>query len=304
MPEHHYLPQFYLKGFSDPDPPRNHVWIHHQNAGWERRSVKRTAAEAGYYSLADESGSETDELETLLMQVENIAATIIREKVRAKKLRTSLPLTSDEQQYLALFVAIMQARVPGQHEHFRGFLTDIAKMTLAILAQQATENPRTWEGIKKRYEAETGETLPKDFQPEDLDPSRYVVKAKREAAIAFSFSSVEFVASVLMTKGWRFLLSEGPTYFITSDYPVGVYEPSTEDTFHGPALASSKTEVSFPMTSTVALVAGGEINGVAWSEVPERLVRQINARTAMRASFLVAPKPSAVGVNLAQEPTR
>jgi hypothetical protein len=177
-------------------------------------------------------------------------------------------------------------------------------MGVAMRAQHAKDDPNTWEAMKADYETATGERMPEDLRPEDLDPSRYRVKARREAGMMFSFFAVEMFAKILMMKGWRFLLSEPPTYFITSDYPVGIYEPGTEGTIYGPAMASPKTEVSFPVTSTVAFYAAGEMTGVAWSEAPERIVRQMNARTAMRASFLVAPKPAALGVNLTHESMR
>jgi hypothetical protein len=296
MAKHHYLPQFYLREFTDPDTPTGqepYVWVHRPGSGWNKRAPKNVAAESGLYSLTNDEGNETEGLEQLLSRVESVAATVIRDKVMT---RTSL--TPEERGELSLFIAIMQARVPGQHEHIGEFLSEIGQKTLAALAYGAKEDPRGWEALKRRFEAKTGEKLPDDFGPEDLDPSHYQVTANPKVAVALSFTGIELVTRMVMDKGWRFLVSQTPNYFITSDYPFGIYDPVTEGTFYGPVLAAPKTEVSFPLSKGVVLFAGGEMSGTEWQDAPERFVAQMNARTMMRASFLVSPKPTAVGLKL------
>jgi hypothetical protein len=190
----------------------------------------------------------------------------------------------------------MQGRVPGQYEHIAEFIAEVGRTMMAVQAAAMKEDPRRWEALKERFESETGEKLPEGFGPDDLDPRRYRISANPKVAVALSFTGVELVARIVADKGWRFMVSKPPYYFITSDYPFGIYDPRTDGTIYGPALASPTTEVSFPLTRTIALLAGGEITGTQWADVSERLVRQINTRTAMRASFLVSPKPDARGL--------
>lgn len=293
MANHHYLPQFYLKGFADPEPPPKHVWVHRPEVAWERRHIKDVAAEAGYYSFRDDAGKETDELERLLSRVESVAANLIREKVARKK-----PLTTEERLELSVFIATMQARVPGQHDHIGEFVAKVGRTTLAVMAHAMKQDPGSWQELKQRYETKTGDKLPDDFSPEDLDPSHYRVTTNRQFSVALSFSAIEIVSRMIADKGWRFLVSTPPACFITSDYPFGVFDPMTEGTIYGPALASPKTEVTLPLTKTIALLAGGKMAGTEWVNATEKLVAQVNTRTGMRATFLVSPKPTAYGLRL------
>lgn len=277
----------------DPEPPPRHVWIHRPEQGWEKRAIKEVAALAGYFSFADDAGNETDELERLLSRIESVAANLIRGKVRSRT-----PLTDEERMDLSLFIATMQARVPGQREHVGEFMAEMGRKMMAVTAHTMKQDPRRWEAYKRRFEKDTGTKLPDDFQPEDLDPSHYKVTTNPQVSMALSFSTLEPVALMVANKGWRFVVTLDPTLFVTSDFPFGVYDPVTDGTFYGPALASPKTEVSMALTKTIALLAGGEMEGTQWVNASERIVAQINTRTAMRASFLVASKPTAHGLRL------
>lgn len=293
MAKHHYLPQFYLQGFTDPDTPADqdpYVWVHRPGSGWDNRGPRNVAAESGYYMLTDDSGNETDELERMLSQVESVAAGLIRGKISSQT-----PLTSDERLEMSLFLATMHARLPGQHEHIGGFIAQIVRSTMAVQAQVATQDPSAWEAMKRRYETETGEKLPDDLDPKDLDPAHYRVSANPKVAMALSFSSVDLLARIIADKGWSFLMTQAPRYFITSDYPFGIYNPLTEGTFYGPPLPAPTTEITIPLTRTIALFAGSPLEEIRWIPVPEELVRQINVRTAIRASFLIAPKTTFPG---------
>ncbi len=299
LAKHHYLPQFYLKEFTDPDTPLGqepYVWVHRPDSGWQKRAPKNVAEESGYYTLTDDAGNEADDLERMLSRIESVAAEIIRDKVVSQT-----PLTEGERLDLSVFIATMQVRVPGQHEHIGEFVAEVARKTMALQAHALKQDPRRWEAFKRRFEAETGERLPEDLEPEDLDPTRYRITTNREFSVALSFSPIQLATNIIADKGWRFLMSQPPNYFITSDYPVGVHDPSTEGTLYGPALASPKTEVSLPLTKTIAILAGGEMKGIGWVPVTDRAFRQINIRTAMRATFLISPKPTAPGLELAKD---
>lgn len=293
MAKHHYLPHFYLQGFTDPDTPADqdpYVWIHRPGSGWDKRGPRNVAAQSGYYMLPGEGGNETDELERMLSRVESAAAELIRGKISSQT-----PITSDERLEMSVFLATMHARLPGQHEHIGEFIAQVVRTTMAVQAQVASQDPSAWEAMRRRYETETGEKLPDDLDPEDLDPAHYRVSANPKVSMALSFTTVDLLARIIADKGWRFLMTQSPHYFITSDYPFGVYDPLTEGTFYGPPLPAPTTEITMPLTRTIALLAGGKLEGISWIRAPERLVKQLNVRTAIRASFLIAPKPTFPG---------
>jgi len=178
------------------------------------------------------------------------------------------------------------------------FMAKLGRKMMGVMAHAMTQDSRRWEAFKQQFEVDTGTKLPADFQPEDLDPSHYKVTTNPQVSVALSFSTLEPVTLTVASKGWRFLMTSEPLLFITSDFPFGILDPVSEGTFYGPALASPKTEVSIALTKTIALLAGGEMEGTQWVNAPERIVAQINARTMMRASMLVSSKPTAHGLRL------
>lgn len=108
---HHYLPQFYLRGFTDPcTPPGNapYVWVRDVATGFvSRRAPKNAAAESGYYAI--ERGTEKDyaSVENELAAMESRAAVALRHYLTAPfGKRGGVP--SD----LGVFLAWLGARVP------------------------------------------------------------------------------------------------------------------------------------------------------------------------------------------------
>jgi hypothetical protein len=295
LAKHHTTPKFYIKGFCDPDVSSTQgplVWVHHPGSGWIKGRPKSVSVQSGYYSLPHEAGKDPDELERFLSHVESVAAQIIRGKVMSKT-----PLTESERLELSLFIATMQARAPGQHEHVGEFVAEIGRHVLAVGVHEMKQDRRKWEAFKQWFESDTGESLPEEFGPEDLDPNggRYRLATERAVSVALSFTNIEMVAQIIEAKGWRLLVSSPPNYFITSDYPFGIYDPATEGTIYGPTLASRTTQISIPLTRTIALVAQGQLKGTQWVSVTEGDVAAINARTAMRANLLIAPKTTFPG---------
>lgn len=81
----HYLPRFYLAGFSS----GGGVWVHDAERGvYERRNPKNLATRKHYYSVETETGEMDLTVEHVLGMVENGTAQIIR------KLDTGKPIDS------------------------------------------------------------------------------------------------------------------------------------------------------------------------------------------------------------------
>ncbi len=295
--KHHYLPQFYLQGFTDPDTPPGYepyVWVHRaEDRTWERRAPVNVAAETDYYVFTDETGNESQEVERAFSQIESIMAPMIREKIQRQQF-----LTAEERLELAGFVALMFARVPGQIEHVGDFMAELAEKVAATYFQAWKEDPRRLEAFKQQYQEEMGEELG-DVRPEDLNMEGISVTTKRPAALAMNLSGVTMTAQIIADMGWTFWLSSKPDYFVTSDFPFCLHNPKIpKDSIYGPGLAHKHVEVTMPMSRDVAFMAGWLSQGTRWRQAPRKIVEQMNYRAAMRASrFLIAPRPTFPGAD-------
>ena len=75
---------------------------------------------------------------------------------------------------------------------------------------------------------------------------------------------------------WRFLRSEGPSYFLTSDNPVHF--------FYGYGLGNPKCELILPLSPDLLFYAGWqECHEMIVETVKQSLVKEFNRRTVVEA---------------------
>jgi hypothetical protein len=295
--KHHYLPQFYLREFTDPDVPYGHdpyIWVYSlAKRTWRRRGPHNVAAESDYYAFTDQTGKRSHEVEKMLSQVESMTAHVVREKVLNQQL-----LDEEDRATIATFVALTPARVPAQHEHIGNFMAEVAQDILRAMHQVHMQAPETLEAFKRDYRQETGKHDLDNLRPEHLDPTRYKIRTTRPAAIGISFSAVLDCARIIAEMGWTFLVSAPPDHFITSDYPFSILDPTNRNQAYGHGLAFKHVEVSLPLTRNLAFLAVWQSKGTQWLPASERIVKQVNLRSMLSASrFLVAPKPDFPGAD-------
>ncbi|MCH7613851.1 MAG: DUF4238 domain-containing protein [Candidatus Marinimicrobia bacterium] len=131
----HYLPQFYLKGFSreylKPEDKRNdskyNVWYYDlAKRKIINRHVKKVAQESYYYSWITQDGDWDYTLEEILSEVETILAPFIKflndqiVEIQKTKKKISHFIISENQRYNLLeFLRITYARIPSTIEPMR-----------------------------------------------------------------------------------------------------------------------------------------------------------------------------------------
>ena len=295
--KHHYLPQFYLREFTDPDVPQGHdpyVWVYSlAKRVWRKRAPHNVAAESDYYAFTDDTGDKSHEVEKMLSQMESIIARVVREKILKQQ-----PLDDEERATVATSVVLMWARVPAQHKHIGKFMSEVAQSILQVMHQVHMQDPETLEAFKRDYRQKTGKHDLDDLRPEHLDPTTYEIRTTRPAAIGISFSVVGDCARIIAEMGWTFLVSQPPDYFITSDYPFSMLDPTNKNQIYGHGLAFRNVEVSLPLTNHLAFFAGWQSTGTRWLPASQQIVRQVNLRSMLSASrFLIAPKPDFPGAD-------
>jgi len=288
--KHHIIPRFYLKGFTDPDVPGGHnpyVWLYSfDRRVWRRRGVENVAAVAGYYTWTDETGRERQEVEQGLGIIENSVAHILRKKIHIQR-----PLTVQERLRLGVFIMLMFMRVPFQHRLMHDLASQRGTEILRRQLREWQENPELFEEARRKQEQRTGKTFG-DITLEDLNPDSFTVTPNRAATIAASLWIAIHAAPALCSMGWRFLVSRPPAYFVTSDHPFFVVDPSRGRTLHETGLLIPGVEVTFPLTRNVALLATQGNEDAPWTLASSDNVVVMNERSVAAAEYFVAaPKP-------------
>lgn len=120
---HHFLPQFYLRGFSRED----FVWLYdHEKKQYRCQPIRNTAVIAHYYTASSESEEPDYSIESLLSQFEGRAKPVI------SKMENSETITAEERVDLAYFLALLFCRTPK----FEREITFIADSFHKLLAKK------------------------------------------------------------------------------------------------------------------------------------------------------------------------
>jgi hypothetical protein len=168
---HHYLPEFYLRGFAD--PASSYLLMYQKNC----ESVKpisphNAAVITFYYSFKNEIGElDHDTIENMMADIEGISAPIFR------KIENKEKLTEDERRTFSLFLALIRIRVPNFRENIENSGAEVIKIIMKDLAA----NEERFRSVLEKYKEHTGEevTIPIDeLRKFALDDSKYKIKVK------------------------------------------------------------------------------------------------------------------------------
>lgn len=193
----HYVPQGYLKGFSE-EPNSPFIWIYDKREGRRpsRKSVKTQAYEDYYYSQETLSGEvDIDSIEIELAQtVDNDLPPLIQ-SIQAVPGRP-VNLLPDDKEKLAFFIGLGLTRVPSFRNGINDIYTWVARMGLAEVARK---DDQLSEFINK-YEITT--------------------QAKDWVSLRPMIEMAEMISKSLLQKNWQFFKASSSTTFMTSDNPV------------------------------------------------------------------------------------
>ncbi|WP_083876834.1 DUF4238 domain-containing protein [Ideonella sp. B508-1] len=252
---HHYLPRFYLRGFTT----GNTVWVHDRR---ERRSYPSQPK-----SVANENKLYSEDIEQHLANaIEDPAKSAI------EALRLHQPLDEQQREALAHYVIALWKRVPeGRARVYSGVpeVADSIRQELhAELDATVAATPHLAD-LAEHRKAQVSEVIEK-FKIEP-PPEVWHQNLTRD-------SSPNVVAA-LLSMNWRVLISEGAD-FLTSDNPVFF--------FQNEGIGRPTSELSVPLSSTVVLWAHRRpAPGPLYFTARPEAVRGLNRRVVFNATRYV-----------------
>jgi hypothetical protein len=211
----HYIPKFYLKGFTD---NCRRLWVCEKFKPIRESKPKAEAHGPDYYTHA-EKGERDETAEDILEEVESKAAPIIR-----KLANPQYTLSPENAGYVITFVAFLFARVPSWREHLDGIAVEVTKRELLRTASNK-------ERFHQKYaELENARGEPFGVDPEELRLN--VLKGRfdfKQSSKAFKLGSMcmsaTAVAKTLSTMGYQAFYAPEGKFFVTSDAPVYTIQP-------------------------------------------------------------------------------
>lgn len=268
--QQHYLSRFYLKGFAE----NRRVAVYDRTTGAVNSLTPKNAAVIEHlYTFTDENDRQRFELEELFGIVESRAGTAL------KSIVCRSPLSFEDREYLALFVAMHAIRTPAALAESRSVRekAEHARLKLVVSSEAVAYKLLKESRPADTAEAELRRLATKLF--EMVSGNHFRINVPDEAARANSLKTWHTVAQTLFERDWTVVHAPSGSEYITSDSPV-VLSPLS-DTEHLPlGYGSLHTHVLFPLSRTAALVMNGDERRVRHADVRPEQVERFNSAIA------------------------
>ena len=218
LPDHHYVPQGYLKGFMNGDG----LYV----VDKKHNSIRLTAPAGvayvpGYYIVDTVSEKDSSDVENSFSKIETKCVPII------KKVAAGEYLTNSNIADLAIYIALQYGRTPFSRARMDDIttivMTNLMKEQLAEMYNSATKYQEMAEHFHTKVtnlEMPSRETIrdwvlkPGPIAKVEVDNGTYVKQF---------FESAEAIAAELLKRRWIVLRAPRGVSFITSDNPIGLH---------------------------------------------------------------------------------
>lgn len=291
---HHYLPKFYLDGFSQDglvavyDREENEVRL---------QQPKDTTVIGHFYTMEDAEGRRRYEVEALLSEYEGKSSPVI------KKLAAKEAINADERTDLAIFIALAATRTPDIVDSLKlakvNFILDTAKRLFNDVETVAVQlrTDKLYARVSEEEIVEEAKQMVSMAQNNGL-----TVNVEQKWAVGMAIRMAFAVAPILAGRDWLVLVREnGKKSFITTDAPVMLTTTGPrEENFWGVGFGNDDALVLFPLTQSCVLALFGSTGELRWTTANTEKMRHINLAMADRCQRFVIGRDASLLKSLAE----
>lgn len=252
---HHYVPQFYLRGFGT----NGRIWAHDRE-----RSLSFQSSVKG---IANENGMYSEEIESFLANKIEAPAQSALSKIRRRE-----RISPDERAALAQYIVFLWKRVPEGRERalqtIPGVADDVRDDITSELDAAVVANPECAERAAK-LKARVAELI--DDHKNNPSPELWYT--------SFDSQPGTRLVEALLSMNWVFMVHD-QLQFLTSDNPVFF--------FGSEGIGNPRSELSVPLSSSIALWATrNTVPSGDFMNVAPVAVKEVNRRTAFNSTRFV-----------------
>lgn len=255
---HHFLPQSYLERFAD---EHRNLYVTDRVKGVVRRqSPEVTGAERDLYAIEDESGRRDRSVETALAELVDGPGQDAMRGIEAGR-----PLTHDEINKLATFVAALYVQTPAFREQNRRLGEEMHDWLRREGVEPATEPISDSDPYAQQLRAAGG--VRTDELLAALNEMRSERRPYQNDFVRLMVGLIPMVADSIFQLDWFIASAPVGKAFITGDAPLIIFPPPNQNPLIGVGLTTPGSQKIIPLTSGCALVMG--------DQVPRPVVRHI-----------------------------
>ncbi len=268
---HHYLPQFYLKGFTKDKAKKSKLSVIDVKEKKSFETIPRNVGGIRDFNRVDIEGIDPSVVESALSQFEDQAATAL------KKLNENYDFSGETQDLILNLIALIAARSPERREYKQQFEAQIIEHVMGAIH----DSKESWESQNEKlrekdsnYKYNVTYEQAKGF----FKRKQYTIEGVREHQIQMEMVEANAILPYLFKRNWLLLTSHDQTGpFITTDWPVNLSWKEPDKYRRSPGFGLKSTEVYFPVSQNLALI--GEFDGCeGQEEATEQLVAALNTK--------------------------
>ena len=250
---HHYVPQYYLRGFAE-DDDNEMIWMYDKQRGTYRLLPIKAVAQSGDFY--------TQEAEDFLNRyIETPARKPFEQMERGER------VDRVDRLIIAIYIQMAVLRVPRT----RKILLDMVQNGVADFVKEIKADPNEIPSSMSQSEF---------FALLDSWQAGVIDDGPSEAPMRTPWIQQELV-EMIYAMTWRIITLDEANEFITSDNPVFITESS--------GLMHPDGEIGFPISSKSALHASwrGQSAGLVFIQGSKHMAGEINRRTASVAERFI-----------------
>lgn len=266
--QQHYIPRkSYLDYFTDSSDRNPFCWVYYDKKTFltdpgpalKKITPQNLCKESYFYESSDK---ELNALEKALCNIESNYKNVLENKILKKDF-----LSKEEKFIVSLFISSLESRTPASKLNIDNFVESILHQVTSL--EKQFSNGKISDTHSQLLEMKTGN-----------------IPFSQLVDVSMVVNRWQFSDMIFLTIEQEF----EDTFFITSDFPVCLYDFTLMNSPYGIPPLSSTLEVVAPLTpKTAVFINNIGLNG--YLEVWPNFIREVNNRTMLRSNkHIVSPK--------------
>ncbi|ATG36683.1 hypothetical protein PhaeoP23_02573 [Phaeobacter piscinae] len=293
---HHFIPQFYLRGFADGVGRKARVFTFDSETRTTFKTLVRNVGSRRHFFRVEADGVDPNYVEDAMAKIEGEIALHLADVIQTKSFPTPEHFNS---------VMNLLANVSVRNPRLRGNMSQFHKDIVQRMTHLSLSSKEVWEGQVDQIREE-GIPLKDDISYEDIkrfiESSDYEIVIDQTYLIGLELQMIEPVLECSARRNWCFVAAPEGHQYICSDDPVVLSWIDDRKTGpYSPGHGVGGTLVTFPLSPELLLVG-------TFEELPEHLkhapvqVTSVNTRTARYSTKQIYARDGSFLIDLHDRP--
>ena len=247
--KHHWVPQFYLRNFIDPNHADEKLVVFDLIARKTFRCSPENVAAKRDFNRIDVDGVPIDALENALSKFESEVDLAVKACAYEKRF-----VSREARDLIMNLISLLLVRNPRMRESVRTFHEEVTKGILDVVLsdKQIFERQLTSAKAAGEIASHVTATFEQVKEYHELNPIKLEVLT--DSHIEREFETHDRILQFVGLRGWVFMEpKDSTTIFITSDHPVSLYSKDNDQIWFGGG-GRKDLEIVFPLTREITLI--------------------------------------------------